>query len=101
MNCTIIRKSFGRVHARSRETWLYHVTHDAFPGQEFVVNKHSFQAEVACPHHEDVFVDDPAANLPAPSVVDHNASLRQSSKDAQPSVRDPTTDGRNLAPSEV
>ena len=101
-NCTIVRKSFGRVRARSQETWLYHVTHDAFPSQEFVVNKHGFRVEVACPNQEDIFVDElPAANLPAPPVVDHNASLRQSSEDAQPSVQDPATNGRNLAPSEV
>ena len=60
MNCTIVRKYFGRASRRGRETHLYHVTHDDFSGQEFTVANHSFKVEVGCMNPDNIFEDDVA-----------------------------------------
>ncbi|KAL3779887.1 hypothetical protein HJC23_001477 [Cyclotella cryptica] len=100
-NCTIVRKSFGRVSHRGRETHLYHVTHDDFPGQEFAVSKHSFKVETACTNPEDIFEDErpPAAPAASLSEEDLNLNLRESRSNAEPSFQVPT--GRGLSASEV
>jgi hypothetical protein len=87
-NCTIVGKSFGRASRRGRETHLYHVTHDDFPGQEFAVSKHSFKVETACTNPEDIFEDErpPAAPAASLSQEDPNLNLRESRSNAEPSV---------------
>ncbi len=94
-NCTIVRKSFGRASRRGRETHLYHVTHDDFPGQEFLVAKHSFKVEVGCTNPDNIFEDEHPPSAPEASLPqeDPNLSLRESRSNNKPSVQILTRQG--------
>ena len=99
-NCRIIGKLRGRATGRGRETALYRVTHDAFEGQEFLVNCHGFKCTAACPNPADVFEDERQIRR-RPQVRrarDQNAELREFTEDVNPSVRD---DGRSLNSQEI